>query len=154
MSAVRRRGKIRGAGRSTHAPGPPPTRRTVWTAAPAPTPSPRCWTAGRAVFDGRTGAALATVDYEPARGNVADWGDSGGNRSDRFLGASAHLDGVLPSIVMTRGYYAKTMLVAYDWRGGKLTRRWTFSGSDHPGYGGQGNHNPVTWPTAVPSPVR
>ncbi|MFI7637536.1 hypothetical protein [Nonomuraea sp. NPDC049400] len=93
------------------------------------------------VFDGRSGAALATVDYEPARGNLADWGDTGGNRSDRFLAAAAHLDGVLPSIVMTRGYYAKTMLVAYDWRGGKLTKRWTFSSSDNPGYGGQGNHN-------------
>ncbi|MFB4265240.1 hypothetical protein [Nonomuraea sp. GTA35] len=93
------------------------------------------------VFDGRTGKALATVDYEPARGNLADWGDSSGNRSDRFLAASAYLDGALPSIVMTRGYYAKSMLAAYDWRDGKLTRRWTFSSSGNPGYGGQGNHN-------------
>ncbi|GAA2216154.1 hypothetical protein GCM10009850_116230 [Nonomuraea monospora] len=93
------------------------------------------------VFDGRTGKALATVDYEPARGNLADWGDSSANRSDRFLAASAYLDGSLPSIVMTRGYYAKSMLVAYDWRGGRLTKRWTFSSSGNPGYGGQGNHN-------------
>ncbi|TYB51972.1 hypothetical protein FXF51_52355 [Nonomuraea sp. PA05] len=93
------------------------------------------------VFDGRTGKALATVDYEPARGNLADWGDSSANRSDRFLAASAYLDGALPSIVMTRGYYAKSMLVAYDWRDGELTKRWTFSSSGNPGYGGQGNHN-------------
>src|SRR5690606_32374335 len=28
------------------------------------------------VFDGLTGAALATIDYTPPRGNVSDWGDS------------------------------------------------------------------------------
>ncbi|MGW4802106.1 rhamnogalacturonan lyase, partial [Nonomuraea sp. NPDC004297] len=93
------------------------------------------------VFDGRTGAALATVDHEPARGNLADWGDTSGNRSDRFLAAAAYLDGARPSIVMTRGYYAKSMLTAYDWRDGELTRRWTFSSAGNAGYGGQGNHN-------------
>src|SRR5690606_14537235 len=37
------------------------------------------------VFDGRTGRALDTVDYVPARGSVSSWGDSYGNRVDRFL---------------------------------------------------------------------
>ena len=41
------------------------------------------------VFNGRTGAAMQTIDYVPARGNLADWGDNRANRSDRFLAAVA-----------------------------------------------------------------
>ena len=37
------------------------------------------------MFDGETGAALATIDYVPPRGNVGAWNDSYGNRVDRFL---------------------------------------------------------------------
>src|SRR5687768_11889252 len=59
------------------------------------------------VFDGKTGAALATTNYIPARGNVADWGDDYGNRSDRFLACVAYLDGARPSVVMCRGYYTR-----------------------------------------------
>ncbi|MBT0768447.1 rhamnogalacturonan lyase [Kineosporia sp. J2-2] len=93
------------------------------------------------VFDGRTGGALNTSDYEPPRGTVTDWGDGYGNRVDRFLAGVAYLDGERPSFVMARGYYTRTVLVAYDWRGGKLTERWTFD-SNVAGkqYEGQGNH--------------
>ena len=97
------------------------------------------------VFDGMTGKALATTAYLPPRGNVSDWGDGYGNRVDRFLAAVAYLDGKRPSIVMCRGYYTRTVLVAWDWRGGKLSRRWTFDSHDgvpgHRAYAGQGNHN-------------
>lgn len=42
------------------------------------------------MFNGRTGKAMQTVDYVPGRGTVSSWGDSYGNRVDRFLaGASA-----------------------------------------------------------------
>ena len=94
------------------------------------------------VFDGRSGAALTTIPYEPARGNVCAWGDCYGNRVDRFLAAVAYLDGRRPSLVMARGYYTRTVLVAYDWRRGKLTHRWTFD-SDIAGaqYREQGYHN-------------
>ena len=78
------------------------------------------------VFDGRTGAALATADYVPARGDVGDWGDTYGNRVDRFLGGVAYLDGRRPSAVFSRGYYTRAVLAAWDWRDGKLTRRWVF----------------------------
>lgn len=94
------------------------------------------------VFDGETGEERTTVDYQPARGNLSDWGDSYGNRSDRFLAGVAYLDGERPSILMTRGYYEKTMLAAFDFRDGELTERWVFD-SDSPGnsaYAGQGNH--------------
>ena len=99
------------------------------------------------VFDGRTGAALATADYGPARGDVNAWGDAYGNRVDRFLAGVAYLDGVRPSAVMCRGYYTRSVLAAWDWRDGKLTQRWIFDSDQHgPAdntnpYRGQGNHN-------------
>jgi rhamnogalacturonan endolyase len=102
------------------------------------------------VFDGRTGAALATTDYIPARGNTGAWGgrggnggnDNSGNRVDRFTACVAYLDGVHPSVVMCRGYYGRTVLAAWDWRNGKLTSRWVFDSKDAANpYSGMGNHN-------------
>ena len=97
------------------------------------------------VFDGATGKALATVDYLPARGKVADWGDAYGNRVDRFLAGIVYADGKRPSAVFCRGYYTRTVLVAWDWRDGKLTRRWTFDSDDgtegNSAYRGQGDHS-------------
>ncbi len=103
------------------------------------------------VFEGLTGKALATAPYDPPRfpgGNptpeqlAASWGDGYANRSDRYLAGVAYLDGRLPSMVFGRGYYARTALAAWDWRGGKLTQRWLFD-SSAPGnadYAGRGNH--------------
>ena len=95
------------------------------------------------VFNGLTGEAMQTIDYVPERGNLMDWGDNRGNRSDRFLACIAYLDGIHPSVVMCRGYYTRTVLAAYDWNGKELKERWIFD-SNHPGcedYAGQGNHN-------------
>ncbi|MEW1688759.1 rhamnogalacturonan lyase [Streptomyces sp. NPDC091265] len=96
------------------------------------------------MFNGRTGAAMGTVDYVPARGTVSSWGDSYGNRVDRFLAGTAYLDGARPSLIMARGYYTRTVIAAWDWRGGAFTRRWTFDTSSSTnsgkGYDGQGNH--------------
>ena len=108
------------------------------------------------VFDGMTGAALATTDYVPSRLPLDGWGgiggngnnDNVGNRVDRFLAAVAYLDGQLPSLIMCRGYYGRSVLAAWDWRNGQLTQRWVFdSGISYPPYAdaspfsGQGNHN-------------
>ncbi|WP_107047058.1 MULTISPECIES: rhamnogalacturonan lyase [Streptomyces] len=97
------------------------------------------------VFNGRTGAAMATVDYVPARGSVSSWGDNYGNRVDRFLAGTAYLDGSRPSIIMARGYYTRTVIAAWDWRDGRLTRRWTFDTNSSTnvgqGYDGQGSHS-------------
>ncbi len=96
------------------------------------------------MFDGLTGAAMGTVDYVPARGTVSSWGDSYGNRVDRFLAGTAYLDGSRPSLIMARGYYTRTVIAAWDWRDGRFTRRWTFdtnsSTNTGKGYDGQGNH--------------
>ncbi|MDT0303501.1 rhamnogalacturonan lyase family protein [Streptomonospora wellingtoniae] len=93
------------------------------------------------VFEGADGSELSTVDYRPSRGNVGDWGDDYGNRVDRFLAGVAYLDGERPSLIMARGYYTRSVLVAWDWRDGRLTERWTFD-SDEAGsaWAGQGNH--------------
>lgn len=102
------------------------------------------------IFDGKTGAALATTNYEPNRYPTDGWGgnggnmgtDNSGNRVDRFLAGVAYLDGVLPSVVMCRGYYGRSVLVAWDWRNGKLTQRWKFDSVNRENpYSGQGNHN-------------
>jgi fibronectin type 3 domain-containing protein len=104
------------------------------------------------VFDGTTGAALDTIDYVPARGNVADWGDNYGNRSDRFNAGVAYLDGVHPSAYFERGYYRGqsgygagiTVVAAFGLSEGRLVNRWIFdtrtAGS---AYIGQGNHQVV-----------
>lgn len=95
------------------------------------------------VFEGRTGRALATVDYVPALGDVNAWGDAYGNRSERYLAAVAYLDGERPSVVMARGYYSRTTLAAWDWRDGKLTLRWLFDSStseENARFANQGNH--------------
>jgi rhamnogalacturonan endolyase len=106
------------------------------------------------IFDGRTGAALATTRYLPGRHPDTDnptaeqlnavWGDGYGNRSERYLACVAYLDGLHPSLVMCRGYYTRAMLAAWDWRGGRLTSRWVFDTEASEGnraYRGQGNHN-------------
>ncbi|HEX8138156.1 MAG TPA: HYR domain-containing protein [Pyrinomonadaceae bacterium] len=101
------------------------------------------------IFNGQTGAALATTTYIPSRNPVDGWGgiggngnnDSVGNRADRFLAAIAYLDGVRPSVVMCRGYYGRSVLAAWDWRGGQLTQRWVFDSVDRPNpYSGMGGH--------------
>lgn len=97
------------------------------------------------VFDGRTGAAITTIDYLPSRSvkpmTSGGWGDNYGNRSERMLAAIAYLDGVHPSLVMCRGYYTHTYLVAYDFDGKNLKQRW-YHKSETSGQGlyGEGNH--------------
>lgn len=106
------------------------------------------------VFNGGTGAAMATVPYlvprHPATTNpsssqlTAVWGDGYGNRVDRFLAGVAYLDGQRPSLILSRGYYSgRTAIAAWDWRQGQLTMRWLFDTYGNPaltGYNGQGNH--------------
>ena len=110
------------------------------------------------VFDGLTGAALATTNYLAGRDPLGGWGgiggngnsDNNGNRGDRFLAGLAYLDGELPSVIMARGYYGRSVIAAWDFRNGVLTSRWVFdsgvptatgfpwAGSSP--FSGQGNH--------------
>jgi rhamnogalacturonan endolyase len=95
------------------------------------------------VFRGTDGAVLATADFVPPRGNVSSWGDNYGNRVDRFLAGTAYVDGSRPSIIMARGYYTRSVISAWDFRNGALTRRWTFdsnSSTNGTAWTGKGNH--------------
>ena len=104
------------------------------------------------VFRGTDGAEITTINYLPSRDarkfGPADsvggttWGDNYGNRCDRFLAATAYLDGIHPSAIIARGYYTAAYVVAYDFDGKNLKQRW-FHKSETPGEGlyAQGNHN-------------
>lgn len=104
------------------------------------------------VFNGESGAAMATTDYIPPRHPETEdpspdqlddvWEDGYGNRSDRFLAGIGYFDGELPSLLFSRGYYTRTVLAAWDWRDGELTQRWVFDSDNegHAAYAGQGNH--------------
>lgn len=101
------------------------------------------------MFNGEDGTLISTADYVPARGNVSAWGDGYGNRVDRFLAATAYLDGEAPYAVMGRGYYTRTALTAYyladtdgDGIGDSIRIKWKFDSNDAgKEHEGQGNHN-------------
>lgn len=96
------------------------------------------------VIEGATGKELARADFI-SRGTGYSFGDTDGNRVDRFLGGAGYFDGKLPSILICRGYYSRTVLEAWDFRGGKLTKRWRFDttadNDKYIAYEKQGNHN-------------
>ncbi len=110
-------------------------------------------------FDGETGSIIDTVNYVPFRGaydevtgiyDTSYWGTKNGapaenndgyaNRADRFLSATAYLDGGSASAVFSRGYYGRTAITAWKLIDGKLVMQWAFD-VDTDTYGsGQGNH--------------
>jgi rhamnogalacturonan endolyase len=103
------------------------------------------------IFNGETGAAMDTQECIPSRFPLDSWWGIGGNggddgepnnRGDHYSGCVAYLDGHLPSIIWARGWYGRTVLVASDFRNGKLTKRWTFDSllPKWYGYSGMGNH--------------
>ncbi len=97
------------------------------------------------LFDGETGKALDTIDYEPGRGDPTKWGKSSDkyNRVERYWGVVAYLDGEKPSVVTGRGYYGRMTATAYTVANDKLVKLWAFdtgTSSSTLGYG-DGNHN-------------
>lgn len=101
------------------------------------------------VIDGTTGRELARANFI-ARGKSEDWGDNYFKRAHSLRVGAANFDGELPSILIGRGVYARSVLEAWDWRNGKLTRRWNFDtrdnlygkdGKSYAQYAAQGNHS-------------
>ena len=92
------------------------------------------------VFNSETGAAMQTVDFDPPRSILtsSEWGDSYANRSERYLAAVAYLDGVHPSVVMTRGYYTYVYAAAYTWDGTDLKEQWLSTNTPTEANGGTG----------------
>lgn len=108
-------------------------------------------------FEGATGKILDTTEYflNNKAGSMEvsyTFGDDFGNRSERYLGTIAWLDGVKPYAVVQRGYYhgkntgvqgyGRTAVATYGMEGNKLVLNWTFdtevAGKE---YVGQGNHS-------------
>lgn len=93
-------------------------------------------------FDGQTGKLIDTIDFIPQRGKVEDWGDTYGNRVDRFLGGVAYLDGENASVIMSRGYYTRMCISAFNLVDKKLQCVWAFdTDKNYPEFMGQGNHS-------------
>jgi rhamnogalacturonan endolyase len=94
------------------------------------------------VFNGSDGTEMVTTDLEPARGNVGDWGDTYGNRVDRFLAAVGYLGGENPSVIWARGIYEKVEIAAWDLVEGELVQRWHFNSTEgYSDWEGMGSHN-------------
>lgn len=110
-------------------------------------------------FDGETGEIIDTVNYVPFRGaynertgiyDTSNWGSKNGapaekndgyaNRADRFLSATAYLDGGTASAVFCRGYYGRTAITAWKLVNDKLLMQWAFDADTDEEYSAQGNH--------------
>jgi len=98
------------------------------------------------VFSGATGKELATVEYPVPRGSVSGWGDSYGNRVDRFNAGAAFVKEAgaatgRPAIILQRGYYTRLTVSALSWRNGTLSKLWTYDSGNSGGAAGQGDHS-------------
>ncbi|MGN0108262.1 MAG: Ig-like domain-containing protein, partial [Hominilimicola sp.] len=91
------------------------------------------------IFDGETGEPLSTTAAIPL-GTSDYWGDTTYNRCERFLSGVAYLDGVHPSLIECRGYYARVMIRAYTFDGEALSMQWEYNSSGS-GLYGEGFHN-------------
>lgn len=86
------------------------------------------------VFEGATGKELSTINFLVPRGTVSSWGDSYGNRVDRFNGGMAFVSDTgtgktatgKPSIIQGRGYYTRLTVAAYTWRNATLSKNWVY----------------------------
>ena len=96
------------------------------------------------VFNGSTGKAINTIAYYPNRNGAAalyagegtkNWHTSGsdygsyGNRGERYLAATAYIDGPdkNASAIFCRGYYTYAYIWAVSFDGEKLIPRWLSS---------------------------
>lgn len=104
------------------------------------------------IVDGKTGRELARADFI-ARGKSEDWGDDYYKRASSLRVGVGCFDGRLPSVVLGRGVYERSVLEAWDWRNGQLQRRWHFDTNDggrgrdgrsHTLYASQGFHSMST----------
>ena len=91
------------------------------------------------VVDGTTGRELARANYIP-RGKSEDWGDDYYKRASSLRVAVANFSGANPSVLICRGVYERSVLEAWDYANGRLTRRWLFD-SHAEGTGKDGKPN-------------
>ena len=102
------------------------------------------------IIDGRTGRELARDNFIN-RETSSSWGDDYWKRACSFrVGVGCFDETGLPSVVLGRGVYARSVIEVWDWRECHLTKRWRFDTKDggtgkdgkrHSTYAGQGNHS-------------
>ncbi len=92
------------------------------------------------VFNGQTGAAIDTIYYPNQRVDVSVWGDTNGNRLDRYTADVAYLDGTTPYAVYMRGYYfgrngqQRQAACAVSFNGSRLNCKYSFDTYDVTSY--------------------
>lgn len=105
------------------------------------------------IFNGETGAAIHTIAYYPNRNakpelseaaGTYNWDDRSGkndkgdygNRGERYLAATAYLDGPdhNPNGIFCRGYYTFAHIWAVDFDGQQLKTRWLHSSDSRTTY--------------------
>ena len=106
-------------------------------------------------FNGETGEIIDTTDYylnnvQGSNSVSLTFGDDFGNRSERYNGTIAYLDGVKPAVVVGRGYYGgkpeiapgRTAIATYSLENNQLEMIWKWDTNDSGNdvYIGQGNH--------------
>lgn len=95
------------------------------------------------VMDGITGKELARTDFIPTGTVSSVWGDDYWKRAESIRVGVIRCDANITSILVGRGVYAKSVVEAWDYRDGQLTRRWHFDSDDEGcrNYAGQGYHS-------------
>jgi len=97
------------------------------------------------LFDGETGEMLDRIDHI-ARQPVDQWGSSGmsaaqlAHRACKYHYGAPYLDGIHPSLLITRGIYHRIKMATYNIVNKKFVPIWTFDSENGP-YSAQGNHN-------------
>jgi rhamnogalacturonan endolyase len=102
------------------------------------------------IVDGKTGRELARDNFIN-RETSASWGDNYWKRACSFrVGVGCFDETGLPSVILGRGVYGHSVIEAWDYRDGQLTKRWRFDTNDkgtgkdgkkHSTYASQGNHS-------------
>lgn len=99
------------------------------------------------VFDGSTGKEMDRMDYI-ARDPLVQWGLPGmsltalAHRADAVMLTVIYADGKEPTLVMCRGIYHRTKMIALNLKDKKFTERWRFDSNEWPEeFRGQGNHS-------------
>ncbi len=102
------------------------------------------------IVDGKTGAEVARDNFID-RENSSSWGDEYWKRACSFrVGVGCFDETGLPSVILGRGVYGHSVIEAWDWRDGQLTKKWRFDTNDkatgkdgkkYSAYAAQGNHS-------------
>ncbi|MGM8362397.1 Ig-like domain-containing protein [Flavobacterium sp. ARAG 55.4] len=101
------------------------------------------------VFNGQTGAEMATVNYPISIGlredHEATWEDNYGKRAQSIKSAVLYDKDKGPLLVFCRGIYSRIAMGAYTWDGNNLKQEWEFDSDklaepERTLYRGEGNH--------------